>query len=134
MNPKGRPENLINLRDRTPEERREIARKGAEALNAKKAERRTLAEEIAVALSMPGVQQSVVAAMITAAKQGSVPAFTALRDTVGEKPVDRSEVAAVIDGTLDDRRAAALADLDARLDALRARRDAETDVEPIETA
>ena len=38
-------ENLINLRDRTQRERKEIARKGAIASNKKQAERKTFREE-----------------------------------------------------------------------------------------
>ena len=84
-------ENLINLRDRSPEERKEIARKGAEATNRLLKERKTLREELLILLSQGDTQKRISLAMLEKAMKGDTKAFEVLRDTVGEKPVDKVE-------------------------------------------
>jgi hypothetical protein len=84
-------ENLINLRDRTPEERKEIARKGAEATNKLLKERKTLKEELLLLLSQDNFQERISLALLEKATTGDTKAFEVIRDTVGEKPVDKLE-------------------------------------------
>ena len=84
-------ENLINLRDRSPEERKEIARKGAEATNKLLKERKTFREELLILLSQGDTQKKISLAMLEKAMKGDTKAFEVLRDTVGEKPVDKVE-------------------------------------------
>lgn len=84
-------ENLINLRDRSPEERKEIARKGAEATNKLLKERKTFREELLILLSQGDTQKRISLAMLEKAMKGDTKAFEVLRDTVGEKPVDKVE-------------------------------------------
>ena len=84
-------ENLINLRDRSPEERKEIARKGAEATNKLLKERKTFREELLILLSQGDTQKKISLAMLEKAMKGDTKAFGVLRDTVGEKPVDKVE-------------------------------------------
>lgn len=81
--------NLIDLRDRTPEERRAISSKGGtqKAENARK--RRLLREELEELMASGDTQRRISTALVDAALNGSVSAFTAIRDTLGQKPTDR---------------------------------------------
>lgn len=85
-------QNLINLKDRTPEERKEIARKGAEATNAIKAKRKTLKEELELLLEKiedgQTNQERISISLFREAMKGNTKAFEIIRDTVGEKPKD----------------------------------------------
>ena len=94
------------------EEAAEIRRQGAETLNATHAQRRSIAETIDTMLKskapaedveLYGLQEGatkqevLVAAMYAeAVRKGTVRAFDSLRDTVGEKPIDRQQVQADI--------------------------------------
>ena len=95
--------------DMMPEERkREIQTMGANALNAAHAQRRSMADTIDVMLrSKAGIeeiekynlpanatkQEALVAAMYAEAiNKGTVRAFDSLRDTVGEKPIDKQQI------------------------------------------
>lgn len=84
--------NLINLRDRTPEERKEIARQGGTARQAQRRRRKTLREELKALLSDPQLQQELCTALVGKALTGSASAFATIRDTIGEKPVSAVEV------------------------------------------
>ena len=81
-------QNLINLKDRTPEERKEIARKGAEATNRIKAERKTLKEELLLLLQKNNYQEKISLSLIDKALSGDTKAYEVIRDTIGEKPKD----------------------------------------------
>ena len=83
--------NLINLKDRTPEERKEIARKGAEATNKLLKERKTLKEELLLLLSQDNFQERISLALLEKATTGDTKAYEVIRDTVGEKPTDKIE-------------------------------------------
>lgn len=88
---------LGNLANKTPSERKEIARKGAAITNAKIAERKTLAELMKVALSLPNEETgeineiAITNAIINKAAKGDVSAYQTIRDTIGEKPTDKQE-------------------------------------------
>lgn len=110
-------ENLIPLNKRTPRERKEIAKKGAEASNRKQAEKKAF-KEILETLATIDVERfttdeavlneletinpefakkidvkSVIAArIIHKALKGDLYAIGFLRDTIGEKPVDKQEI------------------------------------------
>ena len=86
---------------------RDIAVKGAKALNATKARRRTFRETISDMLTAPAdsrqrdtlglkqgatQQDAIIAAMILQAADGNRGAAEFVRDTVGEKPADISDV------------------------------------------
>lgn len=81
-------ENLVNLKDRTPRERKEIARKGAIASNKKQAARKTLKEELLLLLSQGNTQEKISLSLIQEALNGNTKAFEVIRDTIGEKPKD----------------------------------------------
>ena len=80
--------NLKPLQDRTKEERREIATKGAEATNKKIKIKRTLREELELLLLSEDRQNKISLALIQKALKGDVKAFEVLRDTIGQKPKD----------------------------------------------
>lgn len=84
-------ENLIPLNKRTPEERKEIAKKGAEATNKLLKERKTLAEELLLILSQGDTQQRISTALIEKCLSGDIRAFETLRDTIGEKCTEKIE-------------------------------------------
>ena len=85
-------ENLVSLADRTTEEQREIARKGGIASGKARKERKTLKEELLLLLSNGDTQAKISLALIQEAMNGNTKAFEVVRDTVGEKPVDKAEV------------------------------------------
>lgn len=83
-----------------PEEAEAIRKKGREASAKIRAERKTLKEELKALLSVAdknGVTENtkISIALIKKAVGGDVKAFEVIRDTIGEKPVDRQEVASI---------------------------------------
>jgi hypothetical protein len=104
-------QNLIKPSDLTPNERRENASKAGKASGEARRARKTLKEELLLLLSDGDIQNRLSLALIDEAlngnKAGSVTkAFEVIRDTIGEKPVDKVEnknVDIVIDlGDLED--------------------------------
>ncbi len=117
-------ENLINLRDRTPEERKEIARKGAEATNELKKKKKTMKEQAELLLSL-GVtnkklkekmnelgieeedqtnQMAMIISMLNVTlkgNKGSVSAFNTLQATIGEKPIEKVEISKSTDESIE---------------------------------
>lgn len=90
-------ENLVSLADRTTEERRALAIKAGKASGAARKKRKALKELLEIALSMEvaGDQtaaEAVTAALIKKAMDGDTKAFEVIRDTVGEKPTEKSQV------------------------------------------
>ena len=87
-----------NLANKTPAERKEIARRGAATTNAKIAERKTLAELMKVALRLQNEETgevneiAITNALINKAIKGDVSAYQTIRDTIGEKPVDVQKI------------------------------------------
>ena len=91
------------LRDK--EEARKRGRNGGIASGKARQKRKELREFLEVALSMPDEErgmsnaEAIAAALVEKAKGGDVRAFEALRDTVGEKPVNRLDHSST-DGSL----------------------------------
>lgn len=83
--------NLVSLADRTTEEQREIARKGGKASVKARQERKALKDELLLLLSKGDTQQKVSLALIQQALIGNTKAFEIIRDTIGEKPIDKVE-------------------------------------------
>ncbi len=71
------------------EEAARNGKKGGEASARARAERKTLKEELLLLLSEGDTQKKVSAALIKKAKSGNVKAFEVLRDTIGEKPMEK---------------------------------------------
>lgn len=87
------PENLVLIRS-TSEARRKGAA-GGRASGAARRRRKTFKELLDLALEKKiegegTYGEAVVAAMLESALAGDVKAFLAIRDTVGEKPVERT--------------------------------------------
>lgn len=114
-------ENLINLRDRTPEERKEIARKGAEATNEIKKKKKTMKEQAELLLSLAvknpklkkkmeelGLDEEnqtnqmamIISIMNKTIAKGDVQAFNTLQATIGEKPVEKVEISKSTDESI----------------------------------
>ena len=88
-------ENLVSLADRTTEEQRAIASAGGKASGEARRKRKPLKEELLLMLSEGETQQSVTLALIEKAMSGDTKAFEVIRDTIGEKPVDKVMIADV---------------------------------------
>lgn len=88
-------ENLVSLADRTTEEQREIARKGGIASGKVRRERKAFKESLLLALETmkdgKTIQELGVEALMQKFMAGDIQAFTTVRDTIGEKPVDKVE-------------------------------------------
>ena len=86
------PQNLVSF---TSDQDREAAarngRKGGIASGEAKRRRKSLREQLEILLENGNTQESVAVALIEKAMGGDVKAFEVLRDTIGEKPVDKVE-------------------------------------------
>lgn len=83
--------NLIPNSERTPKERQEIARKGGIASGEARRRKKTLKEELITLLEQGDTQERVSLALLQQALEGNIQAFNTIRDTIGEKPVDKIE-------------------------------------------
>lgn len=94
-NPKSRA-NLKPQNKRTKEEQREIAIKGGKASGEARRNRKTLKEELLAILSDGNIQENIALALVKEAVEGNnagsvTKAFEVIRDTIGEKPVEKVE-------------------------------------------
>lgn len=91
-------ENLKSNSERTPKERKEIAQKAGKKSGEARREKKKLKELLEMALEMTDEStgetnaMAITAALIKQAKKGNVLAYTTIRDTKGEKPVEKQEV------------------------------------------
>jgi hypothetical protein len=97
----GRVENLINQSMRTKEEQRRIARMGGIASGEARRRKKTLRETLITLLNAENYEingqkvdgyVATALALIKKATKGDVPAITALRDTIGEKPREELDI------------------------------------------
>ena len=105
-------QNLIQNSERTPSELREMARNGGLASGEARRKRKTLKEELLLMLSEGETQQSVTLALIEKARSGDTKAFEVIRDTIGEKPVDKVMIADVEPSVIAEVEAMVLTDDD----------------------
>ena len=105
-------ENLVSLADRTTEEQRAIASAGGKASGEARRKRKTLKEELLLMLSDGETQKSVTLALIEKAMSGDTKAFEVIRDTIGEKPVDKVMIADVEPSVIAEVEAMVLTDDD----------------------
>lgn len=82
-------ENLVSLADRTTEEVREIARKGGIASGEARRRKKTFKEELITLLETDNNNAKISVALLKRALNGDIQAFTTIRDTIGEKPIDK---------------------------------------------
>ena len=111
--------NLIPFQERTEKERRELAKKAGEASGEARRMKKSLRElvEIFGALGVNentrntmkelGVPEELmtrkmqpVIALFNKANKGDVSAFNAIRDIIGEKPVDETKLTGLIDTSI----------------------------------
>lgn len=99
-------ENLVSLADRTTEEVREIARKGGIASGKARKEKKLLKELLEEALNRDtetgNEYVNITRALIKEANRGNVKAYEVIRDTLGQKPVDKVEHSGAIPVVIDD--------------------------------
>ncbi|MBQ4178609.1 MAG: hypothetical protein II598_02570 [Elusimicrobia bacterium] len=94
-------ENLIPVTKRSEKEAREMSRKGG--INSGKARRqkKTFKELFEIALSLQNEETGeqndigITSAMIKKALSGDVKAFESIRDTIGQKPIEKQEISQV---------------------------------------
>lgn len=84
--------NVTNLKPiRTESEAREKGKNGGKASGKSRQERKALKEELLLLLSKNNTQEKVSLALIKQAMNGNTKAYEIIRDTIGEKPVDKVE-------------------------------------------
>ncbi len=98
--PRGNPQNLIPTNKRSKEEVRKNASKGGKKSGEVRRARKTLREELLAILSDGDIQTKMSLALVNEALNGNnagsvTKAFETVRDTIGEKPVDKVIVADV---------------------------------------
>ena len=94
------------------DEARERGRKGGLASGESRRKRKTLKEELLLILSEGETQQSVTLALIEKAMSGDTKAFEVIRDTIGEKPIDKVMIADVEPSVIAEVEAMVLTDYD----------------------
>lgn len=94
-----RTRGLINLRDRTPEQRREIAAAGGRAAAAARKERKTFKEDFLAALETPGTQAAVIRGMLEKAAAGDVAALRLITELIGENGTNKTDINVVSEET-----------------------------------
>lgn len=75
----------------TADEQAKIARQGGIASGESRRQRKTLKEELLVLLAKGDTQEKISLALLQKAMNGDTKAFEVIRDSIGEKPVDRVE-------------------------------------------
>lgn len=93
--PRGNPQNLISADKRTLEERKMVASRAGKASGESRRRKKTLREELLAILSDGDTQNRVSLALVQQALLGNVKAFETLRDTIGQKPVEKIEQTSV---------------------------------------
>ena len=73
----------------------EVARKAQEKATEVKREKKLLKEELMLLLAQGKTQEKISLALIEEAIKGNVKAFEVIRDTIGEKPVNKQEVTGI---------------------------------------
>lgn len=77
--------------NRTPEEQLEIAKQGGIASGESRRRKKTLKDELITLLETNDNNKKISVALLKKALKGDIQAFTTIRDTIGEKPVDKVE-------------------------------------------
>jgi hypothetical protein len=84
-------ENLIPFNERSEKEVRELARKGGIKSGETRRRKKTFKQELTWLLEEGDTQKNITLALIQQALEGNTKAFEVIRDTIGEKPVDKLE-------------------------------------------
>ena len=75
----------------TADEQLERAKKGGVASGESRRQRKTLKEELITLLEQGDTQEKISLALLQKAMNGDTKAFEVIRDSIGEKPVDKVE-------------------------------------------
>ena len=95
------PQNLIPQNERPVEERRRIAAMGGKARGEQKKRQKTFREALETLLSKEVIDKNgdkydlltaISAKQVEKASKGDTKAFEVIRDTIGQKPVERVEI------------------------------------------
>ncbi len=89
-------ENLKPFGLLTEKEQRKISQKGGRISAKRRAERKTLKEELLLLLSTGNTQNKISIALIEQAQRGNTKAYEIIRDTIGEKPKENIDVSGQI--------------------------------------
>lgn len=105
--PRNGIKNLRPLNTKTKEEQREIARMGGKKSGEVRRKRKTMREELLAILSSGDTQNRISLALVQEALRGNnagsvTRAYEVIRDTVGEKPVEKVMVAEVDQAIIDE--------------------------------
>lgn len=84
----------------TASKQREIARKGGKASAKKRKELKNLKEELLLLLAEGDTQEKISLAVIQKALQGNLKAFEVIRDTTGQKCVEKVEISQTVDESI----------------------------------
>ena len=87
--PRGNTQNLVPTNKRSKEEARRISSNGGKKSGEARRKRKALREELLALLSAGNTQKNISLALIDQALNGNVKAFETIRDTIGEKPVEK---------------------------------------------
>lgn len=105
--PRNGTKNLKPLNTRTKEEQKIICSKAGKASGESRRKRKTLRDELLAMLSDGDTQKKISVALIQEATNGNnagsvTKAFEVIRDTIGEKPVDKVMIAEVDQTVIDE--------------------------------
>jgi hypothetical protein len=91
--------NVDNLQPvRSKKEARERGKIGGQKSGEARREKKQLREELILLLQASNTQEKISVALINEALKGNVKAFEVIRDTIGEKPVSKSEISGIEGG------------------------------------
>ena len=105
--PRGNSKNMRPLNTLSKEEQRKIQSKGGKRSGEVRRARKTMKEELLAILSDGKTQNNIVMALVKEALSGNnsgsvTKAFEVIRDTIGEKPVEKVVVAEVDQSIIDE--------------------------------
>ena len=105
------PQNLIPQNERPIEERRRIASMGGKARGEQKKRQKTFREALETLLAKEVIDKNgekydlltaISAKQVEKASKGDTKAFEVIRDTIGQKPVERVEISDIDKGIADE--------------------------------
>lgn len=86
---------------RSKKEARERGRKGGIKSGEVRAKRKTLKEELLILLQQEDYQEKISLSLIAKALTGDTKAYEVIRDTIGEKPIEKAEIDAKTDNKIE---------------------------------
>lgn len=129
-------QNLVPNEARTPEKRRENARKAGKASGKARREKKEMRAVLEDLLSLPSAEleglsnmEAVCVAMVKKAQQGNVYAAMFVRDTIGQKPTDKVAQSGTLSIGWDDEVSKMIMEARERADKLRANPPAPIEVQ-----